>query len=326
MHTRIAKALLSLLLLALAAAGVQAQSYPSKPIRIIVPTSPGGLNDLLSRALGQHVSASIGQLVLVENRPGGGSMIGMQVLAKSPPDGYTLGITTTEPLVFNPLLYTSLPYDPENDFSYVTHLVRTLGVIVAHAAAPGNTFPEMIAYAKSNPGKLDWATWGGGSSPALYMEWVKRMNGVDITAIPYKGAGPSIAAIVTGEVQLTYTGIGLVVPHVRSGKLKVLAVTGTARSSALPDAPPLSRFNSDPDLASGFSVYAPARVPMAIQDRLSEEFRKALAAPRLHEIMAGTMEPVGSTPAEFEAHIKNLRANARLVFKTLGIQPTAASF
>ena len=301
-----------------------AQSYPAKPIRIIVPTSPGGLNDLLSRALAQHVAESVGQPVLVENRPGGGSMIGMLALAKSPPDGYTLCITTKEPLVYNPFLYSKLPYDAENDFSYVTHLVRTLGIIVAHAAAPGNTFPEMIAYARANPGKLNWATWGPGSSPAIYLEWVKNKNGVEIAAIPYKGAGPSVPAILSGEVQLTYTGIGLVIPHVQSGKLKALAITGATRSTALPNAQPLSQFNSDPDFASGFSVYAPAKVPMPILDRLSVEFRKALGAPRLREIMAGTMEPVGSSPTEFEAHLRDEKANARMVFKTLGIRPTAA--
>jgi tripartite-type tricarboxylate transporter receptor subunit TctC len=250
-------------------------------------------------------------------------MIGMQVLAKSPPDGYTLCITTKEPLVYNPFLYSKLPFDPERDFSYVTHLVRTLGIIVAHAAAPGNTFPEMIAYAKANPGKLNWATWGPGSTPAIYLEWIRNKNGVDITAIPYKGAGPSVPAIMAGEVHLTYTGIGLVIPHVQSGKLKALAITNATRSAALPNAVPLSNFNSDPNFASGFSVYAPAKVPMPILDRLSVEFRKALDTPRLREIMAGTMEPVGSSPAEFEAHLKEEKDNARMVFKTLGIRPTA---
>jgi tripartite-type tricarboxylate transporter receptor subunit TctC len=222
-------AALAFLLSGANAPGVLAQAFPAKPIRIIVPTSPGGLNDLLSRALGQYVSESVGQPVLVENRPGGGSMIGMAFVAKSQPDGYTLCITTKEPLVYNPLMYSKLPYDPERDFSYVTHLVRTLGIIVANAAAPGNTFPEMIAYARANPGKLNWATWGPGSTPAIYLEWVKHSNGVDIAAIPYKGAGPSVPAIVSGEVHLTYTGIGLVIPHVQSGKLKALAIGGAAQ-------------------------------------------------------------------------------------------------
>jgi tripartite-type tricarboxylate transporter receptor subunit TctC len=304
--------------------GLWAQVFPSKPIKIIVPTSPGGLNDLLSRSLAQAVSDSVGQPVLVENRPGGGSMIGMAVMAKSPPDGYTVAITTQEPLVYNPLLYTRLPYDPENDFSYVTQLVRTLGVIVAHAAAPGNSFPEMIAYARANPGTLNWATWGAGSTPAIYLEWIKRQNGVDIAAIPYKGAGPSIAAIVAGQVHLTYTGIGLALPYIHSGKLKAIAITGPSRSSELPAVQNLAQYNSDPDFASGFAVYAPAKTPGPILERLALEFRKALNTPALQKIMAGSMEAVGSTPAEFAAIIKADRANAAAVFKALGIRPTAA--
>jgi tripartite-type tricarboxylate transporter receptor subunit TctC len=307
-----------------AAAPAWSQTFPAKPLRIIVPTSPGGLNDLLSRALGQELSTYVGQPVIVENRPGGGSMIGMAALAKSPPDGYTVAITTQEPLVYNPLLYTKLPYDAETDFSYVSHLVRTLGVIVAHAAAPGSSFPEMIAHAKANPGALNWATWGPGSTPAIYLEWIKRQNGVDISAIPYKGAGPSVPAIVSGQVHLTYTGIGLVVPHVQSGKLRVLAITGASRSSVFPGAPNLGTFNSDPDFASGFAAYAPAKVPEALLDRWAAEFAKALRTQALEKIMAGTMEPVGSTPAQFSEQIRKDRANAARVFKTLGIKPTDA--
>ncbi len=303
---------------------ILAQSYPAKPIRIIVPTSPGGLNDLLSRTLGKHIAESLGQAVLVDNRPGGGAMIGMSALAKSAPDGYTVAIATSEPLVYNPLLYVKLPYDADNDFSYVTQLVKTLGVIVANGAAPFNSFPEMIAHAKAKPGTLNWATWGAASTPAVYLEWVKHQNGVNIAAIPYKGAGPSLPAIVSGEVQLTYSGIGLILPYTPSGKLKALAITGAASASALPGVPPLAQFNSDPDIPSGFSVYAPARTPAPILDRLSTEFRNALKTPAAQKVMEGSMVPVANTPAEFAAAIKVFKANAARVFKTLGIKPTDA--
>ena len=314
----------ALLLCGAVVSTASAQTFPAKPIKIIVPTSPGGLNDLLSRTLAQLISESVGQPVVVENRPGGGSMIGMAVLAKTPPDGYTVAITTQEPLVYNPLLYTRLPYDPENDFSYVSQLVRTLGVIIAHAGAPGNSFPEMIDYARAHPGTLNWATWGAGSTPAIYLEWIKRQNNVDIAAIPYKGAGPSIAAIVSGQVHLTYTGIGLALSHIQSGKLKALAITGSSRSSEIPNVLNLARYNSDPDFASGFGAYAPARTPMPILERLSQEFHKALFMPQSQKIMVGSMEPVGSTPSEFAATITADRANAAAVFKVLGIRPTAA--
>jgi tripartite-type tricarboxylate transporter receptor subunit TctC len=301
-----------------------AQSFPLKPIRIIVPTSPGGLNDLLSRTLGQQIAESVGQPVLVENRPGGGSMIGMALLAKSPPDGYTVAITTAEPLVYNPLLYTKLPYDAEKDFSYVTQLVRTLGAIIAPAAAPFTTFPEMIALAKAKPGALNWATWGPGSAPAIYLEWVKRQNGVDIAAIPYKGAGPSLPATVSGEVQLTYTGVGLVLPLVRTGKLKVLAVTGAENVPAIGEVPPLSKFGSDPNFLSGFSVYGPANIPGAILERLSAEFRIALRSPQAAKVMENNMVPVASNPREFAAQIREDRANAARVLRALGIKPSEA--
>ncbi len=303
---------------------VFAQVFPVKPLKIIVTTSPGGLNDLLSRALGQEVSSQVGQPVVVENRPGAGSMIGMVALARSAPDGYTLAVTTQEPLVYNPFLYTKLPYDPENDFSYVSHLVRNLGAIVAHASAPGSTFPEIIAYAKTNPGKLNWATWGAGSTPALYLDWIRRQNGVDISAIPYKGAGPSVPAIISGQVQLTYSGIGNVLPHIQSGKLKLLAITGASRSAVFPNAPTLGSFNSDPGLAQGFGLYAPAKLPDPIKDRLAAEFVKALRTPALEKVMSGTMELVGSTPSQFAEQIRADRANAAHMFKALGIRPSDA--
>jgi tripartite-type tricarboxylate transporter receptor subunit TctC len=304
--------------------GALAQSFPVKPIKIIVPTSPGGLNDLLSRTLGQEISQSVGQPVITENRPGAGSMIGMLALAKSPPDGYTVAITTAEPLVYNPLLYKTMPYDAEKDFSYVSQLVRTLGAIIAPPSVPFNTFPEMIAYAKSKPGALNWATWGPGSTPAIYLEWIKRQNGVDIAAIPYKGAGPSLPATVSGEVQLTYTGIGLALPLIRSGKLKALAITGADVAPPIPDVPPLHKFNSDPGFASGFAVYAPAGVPPVILERLSAEFRIALRSAAAVKAMENNMVPVGSTPREFAAQIKTDRARAAQVLKALGIKPTDA--
>ena len=303
-------------------ADASAQSYPNKPVRIIVPTSPGGLTDLLARNLGQAVAESLGQPVVVENRAGGGSIIGMVALSKSPPDGYTVAITSKEPLVYNPLRYVKLPYDADTDFSYVSGLVSSLSVIVANASAPVSTFPEMIAYAKANPRKLNWATWGPGSSPAIYLEWINRRNGVEIVGIPYKGAGPSVTAIVSGQVHVTYTGIGLVAAHIQSGKLKGLAVPSAGLNSKFAGIPSLALFNSDPDLPSGYGAYAPAKTPTAMLDRLSAEFRKALATPQLNKIMAGSMEPVGSTPAEFEAYIRKAKSNAAMVFKTLGIQPT----
>ncbi len=297
-----------------------AQTFPTKPIRVIVPTSPGGLTDVIARALAVPVSESLGQPVVVENRPGAGSIIGMTVLAKSAPDGYTVAITSSEPLINNPLIYTRLPYDAENDFSYVTELVRTIGIIVAHPTAPGRSFPELIAYAKANPGKLNWATWGPGSTPSLYLEWINRQNGTNIQAIPYKGAGPSIPAIVSGEVHVTYTGTGLVMQLLRAGKLKALAIAGSQRFGVLPEVPSLATFGSDPDFTTGFGMYAPARTPATIRERLAAEFSRALENPAVKKVMVDSMDPVGNTPAEFEAAVRKARVTHGRVFQALGIK------
>ena len=301
-----------------------AQSFPAKPLKIIVTLAAGAQTDRLARALAQEISQSVGQPVVVENKPGAGSIIGMLALAKSPPDGHTVVITTAEPLIYNPLLYKRLPYDADNDFSYVTQLTRNLGVIVANRDVPGNTFPEVIAYARANPGKLNWATWGPGSTPAIYLEWIKKQNGVDIAAIPYKGTAPTLPAILSGEIGLTYLAIGTAAPLVQSGKLKPLAITGANNSAVLPNVRSLSEYKSDPYLTSEFHVYAPAKTPNATLERLSTEFSKALRTPLLEKLMANTMLPVGSSPAEFGASLKTKKVEAAKLFQALQIRPADA--
>jgi tripartite-type tricarboxylate transporter receptor subunit TctC len=302
-----------------------AQAWPTKPVRLIVPTSPGGLNDLLSRSIAQVVSEANGQPVLVENRPSAGSIVGMEACARAAPDGHTVCVTTSEPLVLNPLLFTRLPYDPDNDFALVTQLAFTFGVVVATGSLPASTFPEVIALAKAKPGTLNWATWGAASPPAVYLDWINRANGVSITPIPYKGAGPSVPAIVSGEVQLTYTGIGLVTSHIKSGKVKALAVIGTRRLPFLPGVPAIAEFNSDPGLSSYFAMYTQAKVPPPVVERISAEFAKAMRTQKLQDIMqAQAMEAVGNTPAEFAKFHAADRANAARIYKTLGIKPSDA--
>ncbi len=301
-----------------------AQSFPVKPIRIIVSTSPGGLTDLISRTTGNIVAEAVGQPVVVEYRPGAGTLIGMSACAKAPPDGYTVCITTPESLVYNPLLFAKLPYDAENDFIPVTNLVRGAGgVVVANAGAPGNTFPEIIAYARANPGVLNFATWGPGSIPAIFLGWINHVNGVNIAAVPYKGAGPTVPAIVAGQVQLTYSAQGLVAQHVRSGKLKLLAAAGATRSPFVPDTPSLGEFKSDPGLNSYFSLYAPSKTPMPVVDRLSVEFAKAVHSPAMKDFLhKQALIPVGNTPTEFAAYIREDRVNAARIFKAIGIRPS----
>jgi tripartite-type tricarboxylate transporter receptor subunit TctC len=310
---------------ALCAPNSLAQQFPVKPIRIISPTAAGGVNDTMCRIYAQQISESVGQRVIVENRPGAGSMIGMQTLAKSPPDGYSVAVTTQEPLVYNPLLFTKLLYDPENDFLPVAQISESDNIIIASASAPASTFPELVAYAKANPGRLNFATWGPGSVPAIYNAWINRQNGIDIQPIAYKGAAPSIAALMSGEVQLTLIAVGFVTSQLTSGKLKAITVVGSKRSTLFPNIPALAEFNSDPDLYGFFGVYAPAKTPPAIIERLSAEFVKATRVPAVQSALAKmTQIPIGGNAAEFAVTMKRARASAARIFAALGIRPTEA--
>ena len=226
--TRIRSILASVVLLAvvpIAATPASAQKFPSKPIHVILPFAVGGLLDATVRAIGQSLSQSVGQPVLVENKPGGGTFIGMEACARAAPDGYTICVTTPDSLVYNPYLYTQVPYDAEKDFVPVTNLVFINSIIVAAGNAPFNTFKEMIAYAKANPGKVTWATWGAGSIPHVYLEAVTRAFNVDILQVPYKGAGQAYPAVLSGEAQVTYGGLGFSMAQIKDGKLKPLAMT-----------------------------------------------------------------------------------------------------
>jgi tripartite-type tricarboxylate transporter receptor subunit TctC len=308
----------------LVATGASAQQFPSKPIHVILPFAAGGLLDGTVRTIGQQVSQSIGQPVIVENRPGGSTFIGMQACAKAAPDGYTVCITTPDSLSYNQFLFSRVPYDPENDFAPVTNLVFTNNLIVAHANAPFNSFREMIAYAKANPGKVTWGTWGIGSIPHVYLEAINRQFGVDILQVPYKGAGQAYPAILAGEVHVTYGGLGFSIPHIKSGKLKPLATTPDP-SPLVPGVPTMKELGAEPGLPSYFGMFAPAKTPAPVLEKLAAEFAKALRTPKLQEFLqTQTLQPVGNTPEEFAAFVKADRANAGRVFKSMGLKPLDA--
>jgi tripartite-type tricarboxylate transporter receptor subunit TctC len=298
-----------------------AQQFPSKPIHVILPFAAGGLLDGTVRAISQQVSQSVGQPVIVENRPGGGTFIGMGACAKAAPDGHTVCITTPDSLSYNPYLYAKVPYNAEKDFAPVTNLVFTNNLIVAHASAPFNSFKEMIAYAKENPGKVTWGSWGIGSIPHVYLEAINKHFGVDILQVPYKGAGQAYPAILAGEVHVTYGGIGFSVPHIKSGKLKPLATT-PERSDLVPGVPTMQELGIEPGLPSYFGVFAPGKTPAPVLEKLAAEFSKALRAPKVQEFLkAQTLEPVGNTPSEFAAFVRADREKAGRVFKSMGLKP-----
>jgi tripartite-type tricarboxylate transporter receptor subunit TctC len=302
-----------------------AQTYPSRPVRVIVPIVAGAVLDALARTLGQQMSESIGQPVLVENRPGGSSIIGMQTCAKAPPDGYTLCITVADSLSYVPHLFKNLPFDPENDFAPIIYLVRGTSMLLANANAPFSSYKEMIAYAKAKPGAVNWGTWGAGSIPDMYLQWSKHQMGVDITAVPYKGGGQAIPALLAGEVHVTFMAVGPMLPHIRAGKLKPIAIVGDRRTSLLPDVPSLADERADPGVRSYFGAFAPGKTPAAIVERLNAEFAKALQAPRLQEfVRTQTLDVVGGSAAEFAEFLRADRASAGRLFRAIGVKPTDA--
>lgn len=311
---------------ALAAGGVQADTFPARPIRIIASTSPGGLTDLITRTLAKLMGDSLGQSVIVENRPGAGTLIGMTACAKAPPDGYTLCLTDNQSLVYNPLLFTRLPYDPKADFVVVGGVATTPNdVIVANPSVPVQDFREVLARAKGSTAPLSFATWGPGSVPAIYQAWIAHQNGVQFTAVPYKGSAPSFLAVNTGEVNLAYSGLAIAKPAADAGKLKIVAVTGSRRSPALPNVPSLGELNSDPGMAAFWGVYAPARTPPAVLQRLNAELNKAIGSPAFETFARQNyLDTLRGSPDQFAAYLAQAQGNAAKVFQVLGIQPTDA--
>lgn len=301
-----------------------AQNYPSGPVRIIVPYSAGGLADSLGRVTGALVSEALGEPVLVENRPGASSIIGMDACARAKPDGLTLCLTVADSLSYNPQLFAKLPYDPETSFVPVIRLAWTNNLLVATGNAPFNTYKEMIAYAKANPGKLNWGTWGPATLPDLYLRWISSQAGVTITAIPYGGAAKANFATYSGEVDITYMGFGVAAPQIAAGKVKPLVTVSDKRSAFMPELPSLGEVGTDPGLSGYFGLFAPHDTPKPIVDRLNAEFSKAINSPKVQEFYkASTLVWEANTPEQFAAFAKADREAAAKVFKSIGITPQA---
>ena len=314
------------LLLALAFAAAPAFAQPSgKPMRIIVPYAAGGVTDAVARVVAARMAESMGRPVIVDNRPGGSTIIGMQLCAKADPDGLTACITVPDSLSYNPQLFTSLPYDAEKDFAPVINLGFTNNLLVANAAAPFSNYKEMIAYAKANPGKLNWGTWGAATIPDVYLRWVTRTAGVDIVAVPYKGSAGTIPAVLSGEVQITFMGFGTALPLIRSGKMKALVAVGNRRSQFMPELPTLAEEGGDPGLVSYFGIFAPGSTPKPVLDALNAEFTRAVHTPQVQEFYKSyTIDSVPNTAAEFAVLVKSDRENAAKVFQSIGVMRSAA--
>jgi tripartite-type tricarboxylate transporter receptor subunit TctC len=319
------KSALAAAALAAACGSVAAQTFPSRPVTVIIPFAAGGSVDAVVRALGPLVTESTGQPVVVENRPGGSSIIGMLACSRAAPDGHTICVTTADSLSFNPALFSDLPYNPDTDFAPIINLGTTNGSLVAHVKAPFNSYREMVNYAKAKPGALNFATWGPASRPDLYLQWIRRIEGIDIVAIPYKGAGQGNPAVLSGEAHVTYMGVGLASQQIRAGKLKALVTLDDKRSTFMPDVPTLTEEGGDPKLPSYFGAFAPGKTPRPVLERLNAELARATRAPKMQELYRSlTMERVENSVDDFAAFTRRDRENAAKVMRSIGIKPSAA--
>jgi len=293
------------LLAALACASASAQDYPSKPIRYIVPFPPGGSSDLIARAVAPRMAEKMGQQVVVENRPGAGGMIGVDIVAKAPPDGYTIGLAAAGALSSNIHLYPSMPFHPEKDLAPVTMLAMIPFFLVAHPSQPG-TLKELIAAAKARPGVLAVGYGGNGSTMHLAGELFNMMAGVKLQPVPYKGSGPVSTDVLGGQVPLGVVDVPSAIEHVRAGKMRALAVTSKRRIVAAPEVPTFEEAGVPGYEAIGwFGTVAPANTPPAIIQRLNREIVAALQDAQIRErALAAGAEPFTNTPQEFAALIR----------------------
>jgi tripartite-type tricarboxylate transporter receptor subunit TctC len=303
---RLALAAVSLAGLALALPASAQSGWPNKPVRIVVPFAPGGTTDILARALAPELSKAFGQQFVVENRAGAGGNIGADVVAKSAPDGYTLLMGTVGTHGINKSLYSKMPYDPQRDFAPITLVAGVPNVMVMNAEKANargiNTVQDFIRHAKANPGKLNMASSGNGTSIHLAGELFKSMAGVYMTHFPYSGSGPALLGLLGGDMDVMFDNLPSSMPHIKAGKLKALAVTSAQRSAAVPDVPTVEQAAGlrGFEASSWFGLLAPAGTPPDVINRLQQETAKALNVPSIKErLLAQGAIPSGNSPADF---------------------------
>lgn len=294
------------LLLAAAAGWAQAQAYPSKQIRILVGFAPGGSTDIVARLIAQEMTKGFGQQVVVDNRPGAGSVIAAELTAKAPPDGYTLFACTTGIFAILPFIQSKLPYDPEKDLAPVTQTGSLPYIIVLHPSLPARNVKEFIALAKARPGQINFASSGIGTASHLSGEYFASAAKISMTHVPYKGTGNAMADLLTGQVVLLFDQPVSSMPHVRAGKLRVLGITSAQRFATMPEIPTVAEQGLPGfETVSWSGICAPGATPRPVINRVQAEVSRVLKLPEIRDrLLRDGIEPVGGSPEEFQAHIK----------------------
>ena len=298
----------------------QAQEYPSKPVRIVAPFAAGGSADLIPRIVGERLSAMWGQPVIVENRPGAGGNIAAEYVYRAEPDGYTLLSSPPSTLIINQYLYANLSYD-QSLWVPVSVMVAVPNVLLVNPKVAAKSVQELIAYAKANPDKLNYASQGSGTTSHLTGEMFKTVAGVRIAHIPYKGSAPALTDLLSGQVEMMFDNLGVSMQHVRSGRLRALAVASQHRVASLPDVPAMSEVLPGFESVTWFGVVAPPKTPMPIAERISAAVAEALRSPDTRKRLADlSAEPIGNTPAQMAAFMKKDAQRWREVIRSAGVK------
>jgi tripartite-type tricarboxylate transporter receptor subunit TctC len=299
---------------------VFAQSYPSKSIRLIVPFTPGGISDLLARSLASKLNPTLGQQIVVENRPGAGTTIASELVARSTADGYTLYLQDITTHAINASLYTRLPYDSIKDFTLIQMLATTPLILVVHPSLPVRNEKELIAFAKARPGQINYGSSGNGTIVHLSTELFKSMAGIDMVHVPFKGSPQSVAALLSGEVAVSFPTMPPALPNVQAGKLRALAVTSPKRTQAAPDVPTVSEAGlKGYEMVLYSGILGPANMPREIVSRLNGELGKAIHSPELKPILDKVgAEPVTMTPDQFGAHLRSETKKLGAIVRSVG--------
>jgi tripartite-type tricarboxylate transporter receptor subunit TctC len=301
---------------------VPAQEFPSRPVRLIVPFSPGGGSDSIARIMSQRLGQLLGQPIVVENRPGAGATIGADVVAKAAPDGYTVLFGTPGVQITNPFLMKKLPYDHLTDFAPIAPLGTVPNVLVVHPSVPAKSVKELIALAKAKPGTLNFSSSGIGASSHLAGELFKSMAGVEITHVPYKGTGPSLQDLLSGTIQMAIDSVNVLLPHIKAGSLRGLAVSSLERNHSLPDLPTISETLPGFEATAFVYITGRAGTPRPTIDRLSKEINATLKDAEVRERLLGLgFTPTGGTPEDLDAKIKSESAKWKKVIEASGAKP-----